>query len=285
MVKAYVVYGQGIGCHKEVAHAFELAGAKAETILLKQLLEQGPGDAQIINFSGGFLHGDMGGAGMYAANEMEHAKLLVDGEEKRFKETLVDFADKGGLVYAQCNGFQLLVRTGLLPGVDNDYSKQAVTLTNNDCGSYRVSPVFHIPDKPHFAFEGIEGIWLWCRHAEGKLQFYSEHGLITPEEGEKTRKAVNDSHVLVRYANPNTKEVGYPENGSIDGIGGLRNKKGTIFGHMAHTEVSVYASRDPMWFRMKDQLRRQGIKAEGLEGRLLEGEGLKIFQNIVGYFN
>ncbi len=289
MVKAYVVYGLGTGCHGEVAHAFEKAGAEAELVHFRQLLEQGPGDAQIINFSGGFLHGDMGGAGMYAANEMEHAEVMTEDGEKKFKELLLDFTQNGGLVYGQCNGFQLLVRTGLLPGVNEDYSKQTVALTHNDCGNYWVAPVLHMNENGHFAFRGIEeDLWLWCRHAEGKIQFYSEHGLVSKEEGEATRAIVNKYHVLLRYANPETKEATekFPHNpnGSIDGIAGLVNYDGTIFGHMAHTEL-IYASRDPRWFAIKDQLRRKGVKAKDLDGKVMEGVSLQVFRNIVRHFD
>lgn len=286
MVKAYIITGLGIGCHEEAAHAYRKAGAETEFVHARQLLsgERGLSGAQILNFPGGFLHGDILGAGMCAANEFAHA---ADGRQ-RLKDSLIAFAENGNVVYGQCNGFQLLVKLGLLPGIGGDCSRQTATLTYNDCGSYRVAPVLHAVDKPHFAFEGINEAWLWCRHGEGKLQFHSGHGLVTPEEGERNREITNQRHVLLRYAHPAThqptEEFPHNPNGSADGIAGLVNSNGNIFGHMAHPEVGVYDSRDPRFFALKDAWRRRGIKAGDISDRMLEGIALEIFRNIVRHF-
>ena len=291
--KVYVVYGLGIGCHKEVAKAFELAGGKPEIVHIRELLlgRKKLFDSQIINWSGGFLHGDMGGAGMYAANELEHAIIdLGEDGEKRLKDMLIEYAEKGNVVYGQCNGFQLLVRTGLLPGINGDYSKQTVTLAGNACGNYWVAPVMHKVEMPdHFAFKGVgDYLRIWCRHGEGKLMFWSEHGLVSEAEGEANRKAVNANHVLLRYVHPKTLEAATTfhasPNCSVDGIGGLVDPTGNIIGHMGHTEVSVYSPTDADWYARKDKLRRQGVKAEQLEGKLIEGSCLPIFKNLVGRF-
>jgi phosphoribosylformylglycinamidine synthase len=288
MVKAYVIYGLGIGCHQEVAHAYKKAGAEAEIIHMKQILsgQKDLFDSQILNLTGGFLHGDILGAGMCAANELEHA-LTQDG--RKIKDILIEYAEQGNVIYGQCNGFQLLVKTGLLPGIKGDYSEQKVTLTHNNCRNYRVAPVLHRVERSHFAFEGIEDtdLYLWCRHGEGNLQFHSESGLISLERAEKTRQAVNENHTLLTYADPNTLEpteqFPYNPNGSVDGLAGLVDSSGNIFGHMAHPEVSIYASRDPRWFVQKDKVRRQGIKAE-VFNKIHKGIGLTIFKNIVSHF-
>ncbi len=287
MVKVYVIKGLGIGCHQEVAHAFEKAGAEAEIIHINQLLTDDKDlfKSQILNLTGGFLHGDILGAGMCAANELEHA--LSRDKGKKIKDLLLEYSEKGNVIYGQCNGFQLLVKTGLLPGIDNDHSKQTVTLTHNDCGNYRVAPVLHKIEKPHFAFDGIDDsdLFLWCRHGEGKIQFYSDPGSISKTEGEENRRKVNEDHVLLRYADPltfkPTEKFPYNPNGSNNAIAGLINSNGNIIGHMAHPEVSIYASRDPRWFARKDKLRRQGVMVKDLDGKQTEGVGLKIFKNIV----
>jgi len=281
MVKAYVINGSGIGCHKEVAHAYEKAGAKVEIILYNELLKVGKKlfDSQILNLPGGFFHGDNLGPGMCAANELEHAR---PEDEKRIKDLLLEYAEKGNVIYGQCNGFQLLVKTGLLPGINN--SEQAVTLTENDCGIYRVDFVPHRVAMSHFAFEGIDNLYLWCRHAEGKLQFHSELGSISEEKAKENKNIVNKDHVLLRYADPvtweQTQEFPHNLNGSVDGIAGLVSSNGNIFGNMGHPEVSTYWSRHPEWFTKKDEQRRKGVKAEDLD---LKGIGLKIFQNIVDH--
>ena len=283
MVKTYVVNGLGIGCHQEVAHAYGLAGAEIEIVHLRKLLAGGKDflfESQILNLSGGFLQGDMLGAGMCAANEIEQA------EGQRFKDLLLEYVASGGVIYGQCNGFQLLVKTGLLPGIEGDYSQQTLTLTHNDCGQYRVSFVDHQVEQDHFAFLGIDVINLICRHGEGKVQFYSSHGLMGIKEGEENRRRVNANHVLLRYVDKvgeTTEEFPANPNGSVDGIAGLVDESGHIFGHMAHPEVGVYTSRNPRFFEFKDQLRRAGVKAAELEGKDFEDESLTIFRNIVDY--
>jgi phosphoribosylformylglycinamidine synthase len=280
---AYIINGLGIGCHKEVAHAFEKAGAEAEIVHYRTLLAGGRDflfKSKLVNASGGFLHGDMGGAGMYAANELEHSGI---------KELLIEYAQKGNVIYGQCNGFQLLVRTGLLPGINGDYSKQTVTLAHNDCGNYFVTFAPHRIERKHFAFEGIDEpvLNVWCRHGEGKIQFSSGYGLISKEAGEKNRQSVNESHVLMRYVNPATceptQEFPYNPNGSVDAIAGLVDSSGNIIGHMCHPEAGIYLSRDPSFFRWKDELRRQGVKAKDLDEKKLEAVCLKIFKNLVDH--
>ncbi|MCK4589489.1 MAG: phosphoribosylformylglycinamidine synthase subunit PurQ [Nanoarchaeota archaeon] len=286
---AYVVSGLGIGCHEEAAHAYRLGGAQAEIVHIRQLLsgDKKLFDSQILNLSGGFWHGDMMGAGMCAANEIDHAAI---GSEK-FKDMLLGFVEKGRIVYGQCNGYQTLVKLGLLPGMNGDYSKQTVTLTHNECGEYRVAPVLHKvvehQGQKHFAFEGLNDFYIWCRHGEGKLQFHSEDGLISKAKGEKNRKIVNVRHVLLSYAdptrlfNPATEEFPHNPNGSVDGIAGLFAEDENVFGHMGHTEVGVYISRDPRFFKWKDEWRRKGIDMEDLSPEKLEGKCLKVFKNIV----
>ena len=280
--KAYVINGLGIGCHEEAAHAYEKAGADAEIVHIRQLLSGGKKflfKSQILNLSGGFLHGDILGAGMCAANELEHSGI---------KDLLIEYAQRN-VIYGQCNGFQLLVKTGLLPGIYGDYSRQTVTLTHNDCGNYFVTFAPHRIESRHFAFDGIDGsdLRMWCRHGEGKIQFYSEQGLISKEEGNQNRQMVNESHVLLRYINPETKEPTqkFPDNpnGSADAIAGLIDITENIFGHMAHTEVGIYRSRDPRFFELKDKLRREGVKAKNIDEKRIEGLCLKIFENIVNH--
>lgn len=282
--KVYVIKGLGIGCHTEAAHAYEKAGADVEIVHIRQLLAGGREflfRSQVLNLSGGFLHGDILGAGMCAANELEQSGI---------KDLLIEYANKGNVIYGQCNGFQLLVKTGLLPGINRDYSKQTVTLTHNDCGNYRVAPVAHMVDGSynHFAFSGLRDMfYLWCRHGEGKIQFHSKSGLIDEKQAESNRLITNYGYVILRYVDTNTRkpteQFPYNPNGSAHGIAGLANTNGNIFGHMAHTEVGVYRSRDSRFFEWKEMLRRQSVKAEDITQEKLEDVCLRVFKNIVNY--
>jgi phosphoribosylformylglycinamidine synthase len=73
-------------------------------------------------------------------------------------------------------------------------------------------------------------------------------------------------------------------NGSVDGIAGLVNANGRIFGHMAHTEAGIYKSRSPDWFFMKERLRREGRLSSSLKEDDDRGNCLQVFKNIVDYF-
>lgn len=273
MTKAKVVYGLGIGCHQETALAYQQAGAEVSLIHIKDLLESSHwfSDTQILNISGGFLHGDILGSAMCASAYLEHNKLT---------DILWDFSEKGGVIYGQCNGFQLLVKSGLLPGIDKT---PALTLSDNACGSYRVDYVPHKVTSDHFAFSGLKDlIYLWCRHGEGRVTFNSDFSSYSKKDAAENTEKILEDHVLLQYINPQsleaTQEFPFNPNGSEYAIAGLKSSNCRIFGHMAHPEVSVFASRNPEWFREKEAKRR------GLgQGKDLEF-GRRVFSNIVEYF-
>ena len=115
--------------------------------------------------------------------------------------------------------------------------------------------------------------------------FYSPHGSIPEGQAKETRRLVNERHVLLRYVTAQGEvTTDFPDNpnGSVDGIAGLVNEKRTVFGHMAHPEVSAYATHEPHWFKKKDQLRRKGTSSTSLVD--MPGVGQIIFKNIVNYF-
>ena len=286
MIKALVVYGMGIGCQQEVAHALQQAGAEAELVHINSIFDAQVtlNKYQIINFCGGFLYGDLLGSGMCAANQIDLASFA---NGKSVKEALIDFARRGGTIYGQCNGFQLLVKLGLLPGLDGDYNRQTLTLNHNDCGSYRVDYVAHSLARPHFAFEGLNEqlFHLWCRHGEGKLEYYNASGSLNAEQAQKDFERIRSQHVLLRYANSETGSIAqqfpFNPNGSVDAIAGLVDASGYIFGHMAHPEVSVYSSRSPGWFAYKDSLRRKQHNIAEYDHIDI---GSMIFRNIVNVY-
>jgi phosphoribosylformylglycinamidine synthase subunit PurQ / glutaminase len=286
-MKILIPEGCGIGCDNDAAEAWRVVGASPEKRHFNMLATLGKGifDYGAINLSGGFMQADYLRAGMCAANELEH--LVTSDEGKRLKDLLLEFAQRGRVIYGQCNGFQLLVRLGLLPGIGDDYSEQTVTLTNNDCGNYRVAWVEHKVERPHFAFEGFDTLGIWCRHGEGKIQFSSDYGLVPNSIGAERRADVNERHVLLRYVDPvshlRTQEFPQNPNGSVDAIAGLVDTTGNIFAHMAHTEVTVHREMEPDFFIWKDQMRRHGYSARMIDGELMHGRTRKVFENIMAY--
>ena len=282
-VKALVVYGLGIGCHNETLSAYKLAGAEAELIHINSLLKisQSTLEAtQIINFSGGFLFGDILGSGMCAVNLIENSVL---DNQKKLQDVLWDFSENGKVIYGQCNGFQVLVKSGLLPAINKNHQEPVVSLSHNDCGSYRVDYVPHKVASDHFAFADLKDqlFYLWCRHGEGKISFSTKYSKIKESNAKENLQEVLNSHLLLNYVHPETgkptEEFPFNPNGSVLGIAGLKSANGRIFGQMAHPEVSVLKEQSPLWFKQKEEAKRSGQQ-------ILEPVGLKIFKNIVGYF-
>ena len=127
--RAIVLRAPGTNCDEETAEAWERAGADAVVQHIGRLLEAPDSlDAfQILTIPGGFSYGDDLGAGKIFATRL--GTVLVDALQR--------FHERGGLVLGICNGFQVLVRAGLLPGRLGSGGEFAhATLTNNDSGHY-----------------------------------------------------------------------------------------------------------------------------------------------------
>ena len=126
--RALILRAPGINCERETFHSFELAGAAPEFVHVKRLLAK-PDDLDrfsILAVPGGFAYGDDIAAGQVLANEMRH----------RIGPKLLEFIDRGGLVLGVCNGFQALVRLGLLPRTRGGELDQQVTLMHNLSNHY-----------------------------------------------------------------------------------------------------------------------------------------------------
>src|SRR5436305_496232 len=152
----------GVNCDAETAHAFELAGSTSESIHVNRLLENPSllGDFQIIAIPGGFSYGDDIAAGRIFANQIAH----------HLHDAFHDFRDAGKPIIGICNGFQVLVKTDLLPGDLAGKSGQTCTLTNNDCGRFvdrwiRVAP----RSNKCIWTSGLSPIDLPIAHGEGKF--------------------------------------------------------------------------------------------------------------------
>jgi len=132
-VRALVLAGFGINCEEETAAAFSLAGARADVVHLNDVL-RGVTDLhahQVVVFPGGFSFGDDLGSGKVLANRLTHARLPSG---RTLVDELARFLADGGHVLGICNGFQVLVKTGVLPFFGAP-PRQVVTLTRN--GSHR----------------------------------------------------------------------------------------------------------------------------------------------------
>lgn len=267
-----VLRAPGTNCDPETAHAFELCGAAAERVHLLRVLEN-PGllsDFQILCIPGGFSYGDDIGAGVIFSSHLRG----------QLADAIRDFLTADKLCLGICNGFQVLLKSGILPGgatglTDSSDSERNATLTWNDNGRYtslwvRLATV----NRQNVFLRDIEDFEVPVAHAEGRLV------VRDPEILDRWRA---NGQVAVCYrplegdvsSHPEqwmTEKVGYPDNpnGSFANIAGLSDPAGRVLGLMPHPERFIHATQHPEWTR------------RGLRG---EGAGLKLFRNAVEYFS
>ncbi|MCK4913857.1 MAG: phosphoribosylformylglycinamidine synthase I [Planctomycetes bacterium] len=242
VVKVLILRAAGINCDLETQHAFELAGAKAERIHInkiienKQLLEQ----FQILAFPGGFSYGDDVAAGKILANQIVH----------HLYEPLQKFIESGKLVLGICNGFQVLVKAGLLPGTtsnEQQATSNEITITNNDSGKFEDRWVYLAPQTDKCVFiEPGKQIYLPIAHGEGKV--------VTKDDA-TLEKLKTENHIAFKYVDENSNECDYPANpnGSVESIAGLTDSTGRVLGLMPHPERFVRLTQHPRWSRCKSK--------------------------------
>ena len=236
-VRAIVLRAAGVNCDVETAHALSLAGAQADRVHINRLIED-PGlfDAyQILVFAGGFSYGDDVAAGKILANQMIH----------RLAEPLNRFVADGKLVLGICNGFQVLIKSGLLPWahVAPDAMQRDATLAWNDCGKFEDRWVHLRADSQKCVFlPAGEIIALPIAHGEGKFVPRDEAAHAALREGDQ---------LALRYVDAEGNSGDYPvnPNGSIDDIAGICDPTGRVMGLMPHPERFVDVTHHPRWTR------------------------------------
>ena len=251
--RVLVLRAPGTNCDEETVAAWQLAGAIAETRHVAAILDQ-PGALdpyQILTLPGGFSYGDDLGAG----------RILVARLASVLGNALRRFVDRGGLVLGICNGFQVLVRAGLLPGLPATMGPS--TLTFNDSGHFESRWVKLVPTPGLSPFlTEAEPIELPIAHGEGKFLTAQPEALAHLQAS---------GQVVLHYADasghPATAFPANP-NGSAAGLAGLCDPSGQIFGLMPHPERFVAALHHPRWTR-------RGVPLDQ------PGDGLRIFQNAV----
>ncbi len=243
-----IIRTAGINCDRELAYAFEQAGSQVQVIHLNRLLKE-PSlleSFDLIGLPGGFSYGDDISAGRIFANRLRHHLF----------EPLVAAIDRGVPVIGICNGFQVLVKLGLLP--DPHEGLQRATLTDN------LNPRFVDkwvslevdPSSPCVWTQGITGLELPIAHGEGR--FFVDDATLA--------SLLERNQVAIRYTN------GTNPNGSVDDIAGICDASGLVFGLMPHPERFVTMTQHPGWVR--------GF-GDGEDYRDQVAPGLRIFQNAV----
>lgn len=261
--RVLILRAPGTNCDLETAHAFELAGAETERLHVNQLLEQ-PKLAekfQILCLPGGFSYGDDIAAGSILASQLRH----------HLRDCLEDFRAREGLILGICNGFQILMRTGML--LPDEESGPLATLTLNNSGKFEdrwveLGTDTGIDGQKCVFLSGIERMYLPVAHAEGKF--------VTRNDGVLADLSAAGQLVLRYREEPGSTsgsgDVSYPANpnGAQANVAGVCDITGRVFGLMPHPERFVDPTHHPRWTR---------------EPKLAKsGEGLQIFQNAVGFF-
>lgn len=265
MVKALIVTGFGINCEEEMAAAYAMAGASADIIHLNDILLKkfSIHSYDIINFPGGFSFGDDIASGRVLANKIKFKKLASG---TTFLQELQQFLAAKKYILGICNGFQVLVKLGLLPNIGGT-AMQEVTLLHNDSGKYEDRWVYCKANQASNTpfLRGIDIIALPVRHGEGKLHC----------KDLATEQAIVEQHLnCLTYCHADgTTATQYPDlpNGSALSCAALTSPCGQVFGMMPHPEAYLSLYNHPDWAKQKQ-----------LNPALSdEGEGLQIFRNIV----
>ncbi len=269
-----VLFGFGINCDHETKAVFELVGAEADRVHVNRFVsgESSLEAYDILAVPGGFSFGDHLGSGRLLGNRMRFA----------MRDALRTFVEAGKPIIGICNGFQVLVKTGLLPGPASGESPDFVqrgSLTLNDSGRYedRWVTLEFDPESPCIWTKGMTRIECPVRHGEGK------YVMPSPEDVDR----LQEHHQLtVRYVDPATEPgkgisdqpLPYPisPNGSMRNIAGICDATGLVFGLMPHPEA-IYAR----WLHPLHTRQHDVSHGAGLDG--WEGEGLQMFRNAVEY--
>jgi len=263
--KALVITGNGTNCEMEMAHACKLGGfTNVDIVYIYEILR---GEAQLDDYHllclpGGFMDGDDLGAAKASAVLWRHARLRG---KKKLAAALQNFIDAGKLIIGVCNGFQLLVKLGLLPAIGGKYFHQTTTLTANDSGRFEDRWV-HLKTgyrNPSVFLKGIDRLYLPVRHGEGKLVVNSEETL------KQIKKLHLDALLYADYHGEPTSRYPFNPNGSVENIAALTDETGRVLGLMPHPEAFLHYTNFPRWQRFKNMPE--------------EGHGVPLFRNAYNY--
>ena len=253
MTRATVLRTAGTNCDGETVMALEMAGAEVDTLHLHRLIES-PNlldECSILVIAGGFSYGDDVAAGRVFGHELRHF----------LSEALGAFVARGGLLLGVCNGFQVLVDTGLLLGPGTAPAERDIALTGNASDQFECRWVT-LRSEPCACPWLVAGELtpMPAAHAEGR--FLTAHG-----EALETLRA--NGQIALRYATAggaNAEQWPDCPNGSVESIAGICDPSGRVLGLMPHPERNITPWHHPNWTRLADRT---------------EGEGLEFYRRMV----
>lgn len=244
-----VLRSPGTNCDAETAYAFELAGGRATALHINALREEPEllDDYQIVVFPGGFSYGD----------DLSAGQILAQQIRNRLFERLSRFPEQGKLILGICNGFQVLVKTGLLFAEDSQGFP--ASLTWNTGGRYLDRWVRLVPGESRCVFlRGVTEMMLPIAHGEGRF---------VVRDANVFEQLQSDGQVALRYFSNGTSDN---PNGSFGDVAGLCDPTGQIFGLMPHPERFLFPTQHPTWTR---------------ESSIITPHGRALFENAVAFFS
>lgn len=267
--RVLVLKTEGANCDEETAFAFSLIGGDSHIVHINELRTNNRklNDFQILAIPGGFSYGD----------DIVSGKILAVELISFFSDELKKFIErKNTLIIGICNGFQVLIRAGLLPF--RTIGKMKATLTNNDSGHFECRWInlkidasnkcvfLRHPERSEGSRDsssiGTQNDIVSFQVAHGEGKFFTEKSILEKIEKQKL--------VAFRYIDDKGKPTQkYPQNpnGSLNSIAGITDTTGRILGLMPHPERFVRIQQHPNWRRMK----------------ISKPQGLPIFENMIKY--
>ncbi|MCK5300766.1 MAG: phosphoribosylformylglycinamidine synthase subunit PurQ [Thermoplasmatales archaeon] len=270
-IRIAVLRIEGTNCEQESLDAFKRLGLNPEFVHLKQLLhidcnedeKRDIFDFQCLMIPGGFSAGDYIRAGAIFAARIK----------SKLQKKLQDFVEEGYPVMGICNGFQVLIELGLLPGIDNNISQipqACLNINDSDRFECRSTLLKHENNGNCIFTSKIKKNdirLIPSAHAEGKLLFPLD------EQEQYLNKLEENDQIVFRYVDQDGNYSGYPwnPNGSISNIAGICNHSGNVFGMMPHPERSFYKFQHPNWVN------------NNLQNNY--GDGRAIFESVLNYIS
>ncbi len=251
--KVCILRTDGTNCDRETAYAFAKAGGDCQYVHINELRngQKKLAEFEILALPGGFSYGD----------DVHSGKVLAVELTSFLQEQLQEFVQSRKPILGICNGFQILVRTGLLPR--QKLGQIEAALMNNDSGRFECRWVnLRVEDSPCIFTRNLENQVIKIQVAHGEGKFYAAPELLA--EIEKQNQAV------FRYCTEEGEPTqSYPlnPNASIQAIAGICDHSGLIMGMMPHPERFVELNQYPDWRR----------------GKITQPQGLPIFINAVNY--
>lgn len=260
--KVLILTGYGLNRERDAEFAFQKAGALPEIVHVNDLIDghKNLENYQIFMIPGGFSYADETGSGNALANKIKN----------NLGDQIIKFIAKEKLVLGVCNGFQVLVNLGLLPGIDGDYTSRRVALQHNNSARLQCRWVHIKNESKKCVFtRDLEQI-IYCPVAHGEGNFY------TDQETLQTLK--DNDQIVFRFVNadgtPASGQFPANPNGTMEDITGICDTTGRVLGMMPHAEDAVNYTNLANWTNIKQE---RDFTAADIPS-------LKIYQNAVTYF-